>query len=290
MKSKFLSFSNSWLAACGLVLAFGFFLVTAAHAQIVVGNAKFDNPLSYPGANWTVVYVKGCPGDFACKGRTTRATYTAGGPMSGTGGNFKPFHDAPMHAYFSQVISNLTPGASYAVTNWMHKPGSGEEGWYEGARVYLEVVGGLGSRMAEYFPDPSLFTNTPPDNAQRWQKFAVTNTANASGQLEIRLHFNHDGASGDKWFYIDGWYDDVGVIALSTEPPMLPYKILSFGLTNNLATIQWETVAGQFYSIQASAELSTWTTIQTNLLAAGTSLTFSTNVSGGPQFFRIHRP
>jgi hypothetical protein len=281
MKSKYLSLFRSQLAAVALVLGLGVLVGAVAHAQIVVGNAKFDSPLSFPGLNWTVVYVVGGPSDFACKGRTTRATYTAGGALSGYGGNFKPFHDAPMHAYFSQTISNLTVGASYAVTNWMHKPGQGDEGWYEGARVYLEVVGGMGSKTAEYLPDPNAYP-------QAWRTFGVTNTASASGQLEIRLHFSHDGASGDKWFYIDGWYDDVGVTALSTEPP--PYKILSFTLANQTATIQWETVASQLYSIQASPDLSAWTTIETNLLATGTSLTFSTNVSGNPQFFRIHRP
>jgi hypothetical protein len=284
MKSKFLLFSHSRLAACSLILGLGVLVGGLAQAQIIVGNAKFDNPLSYPGLNWTVVYVKGGPSDFACKGRTTRATYTGGGAATGYGGNFKPFHDAPMHAYFTQTISNLTAGASYAVTNWMHKPGGGDEGWYEGARVYLEVVGGMGSVTSEYVTD---YPNVYP---QVWKRFGVTNTANASGQLEIRMHFSHDGASGDKWYYIDGWYDDVGVTALSAQPPMLPYKILAFTIQNQNATIEWETVATQLYSVQASPDLSTWTTIESNLLATGSSLTFSTNVSGSPQYFRIHRP
>jgi len=284
MKSKFMSLFRSPLPAVGLVLGLGVLIGGVTHAQIVVGNARFDNPLSYPGLNWTVVYVKGGPSDFACKGRTTRASYTGNGALSGYGGNLKPFHDAPIHAYFSQTISNLVPGASYAVTNWMNKPGDGDEGWYPGAHVYLEVVGGQGSKTAEYLSEPPDYTN------QVWRTFAVTNTANANGQLEIQLHFDHDGASGDKWFYIDAWFDDVGVIDLSTEPAMLPYKILSFTLADQTATIEWETEAGELYSIQASPDLSTWTTIQTNLLAAGTSLMFSTNVSGDSQYFRIHRP
>jgi hypothetical protein len=169
----------------------------------------------------------------------------------------------------------------------MLKPGDGEEGWYSGASVYLEAVGGMGSVIAEYLPN----LPNPTKTNQAWQHYAVTNTPKADGTIEIRLHFSHDGASGDKWTYIDAWYDDVGVTELSTQPPNPAYRILSLSLANQTATIKWETVSNQVYRIEASSELSTsnWATFHDNLLATGTNLTFTTNVTVSPQYFRIHR-
>ena len=130
-----------------------------------------------------------------------------------------------------------------------------------------------------------------PVSDSGWRAVTLTNKADANGKFEIRLHFNKDEYSSEKWPYIDCWFDDVSLTLLDTLPETPPYRILSFTLTNTLATFKWETVSNQLYRIEVSPDFSVWTTFQDNLLATGTSLTFTTNLSViDGQFFRIARP
>ena len=174
--------------------------LSAAAAVPVVANGDFENPFGL--ADWKPGYLVGGPSDFAVKGRTTASRNGS----SKYGGALKPFHDSPMHAYLSQTVSNLTVGATYAVTCWMNKPGQGDEGWYPKVHIYCETIGASASVQS------AEATNS-------YRAFVVTNKPDARGRLEIRLHFNKSEAtSGDKWFYIDAWFDDVS-IALVAPPP-----------------------------------------------------------------------
>jgi hypothetical protein len=274
MKSNFRSSSCCRVAAWGLLLGCAGFLAGSACAANPVINGAFDNPLSFGSAPWSIVYVRGGPDDFAIQDRTTAAR--RGG--TGFGAAFKPYHDAKMHAYFKQTVPGLIPGGSYAVTTWMNNPVTPkEDGFYTSFRMHLETVGGLGS-----------VTSAWPTN-EGYQAYTVTNTATANGEVEIRLHFSKFNFSLDKWYYIDVWFDDVSMILIGEQIP--PYKILSLSLANQMATIKWEAVSNQVYRIEASSDLSTsnWFTFQDNLLATGTNLTFTTNVTASPQYFRIHR-
>jgi endonuclease/exonuclease/phosphatase family metal-dependent hydrolase len=67
------------------------------------------------------------------------------------------------------------------------------------------------------------------------------------------------------------------------------FRVLSFALTNQVATFRWEAIAGRPYAIQTSTDFSNWTTFATNLSTAGTQLTFTTNIPFGRQYFRVYR-
>jgi hypothetical protein len=279
MKSKFQSFWRGDIAV--LVLAVGFAISSGfpASAANPVVNGNFENALVFGGTtNWEVVYVAGCPGDFAVKGRITEAR---NGP-TGYGGSLRPLNDGLIHAYFKQTVSGLTANGVYAITNWMCFPGDPDDAWHPKIHIFMETVGGLGS----------VATDDVTNNS--YQQFVLTNTAKANGEIEIRLHFNKDGYTGGlppKWNYMHSWYDDVSMGLVSAPVTNPPYRILSFTLLEQTATWTWESVSNQLYSIQASPDLSSWSTFHSNLLATGTSLSFTTNVSLlNPQFFRIHQP
>jgi hypothetical protein len=276
MKMKFLSPFRCRLAGLALLLGFAFFADDSTQAANPVVNPAFDNPFVFGGVtNWSVGYIYGGPGDFCVKGRCTAARNNA----AGYGAGFKPWHDSLIHAYFKQTVTNLAPNARYALTSWVNHPGDTSDGHWPKLKVFIESIGGMGSVASD------------PVSTAGWQSVTVTNRADASGKFEIRLHFDKDQYSVEKWFYIDCWFDDVSLALIDTPPTNVPYKILSFTLTNQTATFKWKTVSNQLYRIQVSPDLSAWTTFQDNLLAAGTNLTFTTNLSvTSPQFFRIARP
>jgi len=279
MKSKFQSLWCSNCATLGLILGLAILSGFPASAANPVVNGNFENSLVFGGStNWEVVYVKGCPGDFAVKSRITEAR----NGLSGYGASFRPLNDGLMHAYFKQTVSGLTPNDVYAITNWMCLPGDPNDAWHPKIHIYMETIGGLGSVATEDATQPS------------YQPFVVTNTADSNGEIEIRLHFNKDGYTSGlppKWNYIHSWYDDVSMELVSAPVTNPPYRILSFTLAGQTATWIWESVSNQLYSIQVSPDFLNWSTFQTNLLATGTNSTFTTNLSlSSQQFFRIHQP
>jgi hypothetical protein len=279
MKSKFQSFWRSNMAAFAVAIGAVIFGGLPADAQNPVVNGNFENPIVFGGTtNWEVVYVGSCAGDFAVKSRITEARHGT----TGYGAGFKPQNEGLMHAYLKQTVSDLTPNGVYAITNWMCFPGDPGDAWHPKVHIYMETVGVGNVRTAD------VINNV-------YQQFVLTNTATASGEIEIRLHFKKDGfttGTPPKWTYMHSWFDDVSMGLVSapivTNPP---YRILSFTLAGQAATWTWESVSNQLYSIQTSPDLSSWSTFQAGLLATGTNLTFNTNVSlSSPQFFRIHQP
>jgi hypothetical protein len=75
---------------------------------------------------------------------------------------------------------------------------------------------------------------------------------------------------------------------LGQTPP--PFRMVSLTVTNQTAiTLRWDTVMNNTYDLEASSDLGSWWRFQSDLLATGTNLTFSTNwgaAPGVPQFFR----
>jgi hypothetical protein len=224
--------------------------------------------------------------------------------------HFKPGHDWQMHAYARQVITNLAPLTSYSVSAWITQ--------YDGEQVakvqlYMEVLGGATGNISRKTP---YVQTTSKDNPAGWNRYTVTNTASASGQIEIRLHYNKNGStSTEKWRNMDGFFDHVSLIPVGQTEYQPPYKILAFARTNQDITLQWQTVMNNRYRIQASTNPSdpnSWAMIErewnvdTNFSATGTSFMFKTNLlslfyynppsvrvplyfdPNGPLFFRIH--
>jgi hypothetical protein len=229
------------------------------------------------------------------------------------GGHFAPNHTWVMHAYFKQVVTNLTPGASYRVSAWMVQFG----GHLEAAQVYMEVLGGADGTVSMKTP---YVTENAQNNPAGWMMYAVTNTASSSGEIEIQLHYNklNPVGSGDKnyWEYRNqnAYYDHVCLMPEGQTEYLPPYDIVSVARTNQDIALTWETVMNNRYHIRASTNISdpnSWVMVErqpsnpgaakldTNLFAIGTSLTFKTNLvswlsydpaidPNAPLFFRIY--
>jgi hypothetical protein len=163
-----------------LVVVLVCLVLASVNAQNLLKNGSFENPIDPQGSsgttNWTVVYAYGGPADFAYADRTTEAckpddpTY----PGGSWGAAFRANHAEYMHAYHKQVVTNLTPGASYTLSGYMHRFSDLAQ-----VRIYIETYGGAdGTTLA-------TITNATTTRT----KYFLTNSASASGQLEIRLGF-----------------------------------------------------------------------------------------------------
>jgi hypothetical protein len=333
MKSNCLSLSRCRITAQGLLLGFALLTWGPASAQNLVKNPDFEQELGPD--NWTIVYTgvsntvpavikyppSQCgPNDFAVKGRTRMAhkDLNPGNGFDGEDGtgtnywdkhglDFRAGHDWLMHAYARQVITNLTPGASYTASAWMVL----SEDWGAKVQVWMEVLGGAVGNISRSTP---FVTAVNP----AWARYSVSNSASATGQIEIRLHYNKYGATQvEKWREMDAFYDKVCLMRAGQPEYNPPSTIISFVRPNPGITWTWQTVMNNSYRIQASTNLadpSAWVMLEreanvdTNFAAIGTSFTFNTNVSAlfyyssldtshpknplyfdpnGPLFFRI---
>ena len=73
------------------------------------------------------------------------------------------------------------------------------------------------------------------------------------------------------------------------NPYNKPFKLLSIARTNPTVTLQWESIAGQPYQVEASSNLTHWVTLANHLVATGANCTYSTNLNETLGFFRIFR-
>lgn len=269
--------------------ALALLLCAPALAQNYVKNPDFEQPLG--SNNWTVEYEFGGPSDFSIHDRTTIAHKDKvpgtwdGAPnyLDVYGAEFQPYHDGWMRAYFKQTVGGLKPGSNYVVSCWMTQF---EALYTNKVKVYLETVGGPLGTVTNASPYVYKACN---NNPSAWTMYSVTNRASNSGQIEVRLRFSKETWTTLAWHYIRAYYDHVAVMLPGETPP--PFKIASFAVTNQTAmAVTWETVMNNTYDLEASSNLGSWSKFHTDLLATGTSLTFSTNAAvalGVPQFFRV---
>ena len=202
MKNMFLSSSRYQRAARGLLLGCAFLLVASASAQNRLQNPGFESPLdpwdplglSGGKTNWTVVFVSGGPGSFAMNDRSTESARSGG-----RGAHFRQRTESWCHAYFTQTVSNLTAGANYIVSGYINIS------WVSPKlRVYFESLGGAVGTTSVVSPDVA---------ATGWIQYSVTNTASASGKLEVRLHSDKQqtvsgGPGLAKFVLTDARFDD----------------------------------------------------------------------------------
>jgi hypothetical protein len=304
MKSKSPLSLRRQFATRGLLLAFALFAWGAAGAQNSVKNPDFEDPLGPD--NWTIVYtgvsnsaqanwpVECGPSDFLIKGRIRLAHKDLiagiwdGDPAywSRQGGCFQAGHDWQMHAYFKQVVTNLSPFASYTVSARM----AFFDDWSSAVQVYMEVLGGVAGNISRKTPYVTGFVN---NNPSAFARYAVTNTANSSGQLEIRLHYNkYRSTAVEKWRNMEALYDHVTVLPLGETEDMPPYTINSIALASPTTVIGWETLSNHVYGVETTTDLlsgTNWSWAKLFLVGTGNNLTFTNNAGGGPQYFRIRR-
>jgi hypothetical protein len=82
--------------------------------------------------------------------------------------------------------------------------------------------------------------------------------------------------------------DHLPVLMVFNNPYDQPFRLTSIVVTNGLITAQWASVAGRSYWVESSANLAVWTTVASNLVAAGRNTVFTTNATGF-QYLRIGR-
>jgi len=211
MKRKLVLPSHYHLAAGALCSIATLLIGFSACAQNLLINGDFEFPL---GTNWTVVYgtdntsappyqAYGGPGDFAIADRTTFASRSAGG----MGAHLRSNNDGQMHAYFKQAVSGLTPGANYTLSGWMKYYQAGFKLNHK-VRIYFEAVGGLGTNSTI-----DISANDDPDNQTNlvYHQYFVTNTADAGGRIEVRLHLDkiEETICCDKQYIFNGLWDDM---------------------------------------------------------------------------------
>ena len=148
MKKNCRSSSRCQITVQGLLLGFILLAWGSVNAQNFVKNPDFEEELGPD--NWTIVYAYGGPNDLFIKDRTRLAhkdlvpgTWDADPPGSTNflnrfGLHFKAGHDWKMHAYASQIITNLTPGTNYTASAWITQ----FEGPSDKVQIYMELLGG----------------------------------------------------------------------------------------------------------------------------------------------------
>jgi len=201
--SNFALSSRYPLAALALMLGAACFFASPARGQNLLYNPGFNAPISTNAAtttNWAVVYVYGGKDDFAIADRTTWAKRTYGSTDAAGvawGAQFRPITEAPMHAYFRQIVSGLTPGANYVVSGYMFRTWNRPDV----IDIYIETIGALGSVRT-----PNCSTLSAYDTL-----YSVTNKAAADGTIEIRLQYGKNKNTVDKHAYAAACYDDISL-------------------------------------------------------------------------------
>jgi hypothetical protein len=84
--------------------------------------------------------------------------------------------------------------------------------------------------------------------------------------------------------------DHLPVLMMFNNPFYKPFNTTSFLRSGTNVSLNWQSVPGQTYRVEASTNLTAWTTLATNLMATNYSGTFTTNSTSGVNFFRVRSP
>ncbi|MBI4580831.1 MAG: PEP-CTERM sorting domain-containing protein [Planctomycetes bacterium] len=173
---------------CLLVGAVALAMASQISANLLT-NPGFEDPF---GTEWAFTRVSGTEAKWGYAQSSTRV-------HSGSSSLRMHFGtDAGLGtAYVEQVISGLTPGDPFDISAWINLDWRATK-----ATAYIEVLGGGSPVQA-----PSQGGNT--DDA--WQEWTLSQTADAGGNLTIRLYLDKYGTTtADK--DVIAYYDDVVVI------------------------------------------------------------------------------
>jgi hypothetical protein len=220
-------FSHRGRALLGLALGLTVLAGTSGRAQNLLKNGDFEiAPIGAgnPATNWSVGYIKGGPDDWEIKDRSRGGERR---PSAFYGGYFRVISQKRCHAYFTQTVTNLTPGHTYNFVVHM------QEDWWKAPNdalrdkylVWAEVIGGQGEPL-ECGEGRSSVTavNNLTDSVGNsdanidapytyptiiWRPFYAQQTPDANGKIEVRLHYNKvDFTIYDKTWTSAASYDD----------------------------------------------------------------------------------
>lgn len=83
--------------------------------------------------------------------------------------------------------------------------------------------------------------------------------------------------------------DHLPVLMVFKNPFDMPFQLLSASVTNQMISLQWESQTNRSFNIESSSDLINWSLFATNIYTTSNTFTFTTNMSGNQQFFRIYR-
>jgi endonuclease/exonuclease/phosphatase family metal-dependent hydrolase len=83
--------------------------------------------------------------------------------------------------------------------------------------------------------------------------------------------------------------DHLPVLVVFNNPYDTPFRITTITASNQHLRLTWQTRPGREYRIETSANPPAWTAVSTNLLAATTNLSWSTNSNQPRRLFRVRR-
>ncbi len=220
-------FSHALPAFHGWVFGVALLLGASAGAQNLLQNGDFEQPLGP--TNWTVGYLHGGPDDWQIKDRSRGGSRRA----AWYGGYFRVLTLKLAHAYFTQTVTNLTPGYAYNFVGHMR------EDWWKAPDdalrdkflVYIELIGGQGNpipscgttRFSVIATNDLTDSNGDPETnidppytypTSIWRPFYAQQTPDANGKIEVRLHYNKVGyCIYDKTWTSAASFDDLWLSA-----------------------------------------------------------------------------
>jgi hypothetical protein len=83
--------------------------------------------------------------------------------------------------------------------------------------------------------------------------------------------------------------DHLPVLMTFANPFNTPFRLLSFGVTNQIISLKWESQNNRVFNIEASTNLTTWTPFATNIATTTDTFSFTTNLTDSAKFFRVYR-
>jgi hypothetical protein len=222
MKNKPLPLFPCRVPTRALLLCVCFLVGVSASAAELLKNGDFEQPLGP--TNWTVGYLHGGPDDWEIKDRSRGGSRRA----AWYGGYFRVLTLKLAHAYFTQTVTNLTPGHAYNFVGHMR------EDWWKSANdalrdkflVYIELIGGQGTPttdgrssvlavndLTDSNGDPE--TNIDPPYTYPtgiWRPFYAQQMPDTNGKIEVRLHYNKVSfATYDKTWTSAASFDDLSL-------------------------------------------------------------------------------
>ncbi len=204
MKTIFLTSFRYQHWAATFCLGLAVFLCASAPAQELLKNGNFESPfpVSDPTDGWTVVFPGGAdggPADWAIAGQSTEAS----GGGSGRGAHLRPNNWGTVHAYFRQVVTNLTEGASYTLNIQKMKAGFQYADDPAKAKIYTCMISDSSSNAVHGY----LLSSGP---------FSLSITCGPSRQIEVQLHnfkrwMPAEVAEDMKHSKASGWWDNLSL-------------------------------------------------------------------------------
>ncbi len=273
------------------------------------GGGDFTGTL----VGWDVNGLTGGSGNYGASPlapTTGAANLTVVGLTRGTG--VAQVGTAAVRAWGGTSFTNLTSANAIGSNQFVTCSIAGQTGYYVSYSSiskfdYRHSATGATNALVQYQVGSGAFTDIAaifyPSNTSAGGSIApidlsgITPLQNVGAGTNITFRIVNWGgtSSAGTWYIFDVAnntnYDfaidgTVAAVQAYTNPV---YKILSFSVSNQTATFKWESLATRTYNIECSSDFTNWTIFKSNLLATGTSYTFTTNVPFGMNFFRIYR-